>query len=228
MFYESFLRFEEWREEQEEMWMWGCKRSRTARSSIRMCWYHIFSEASPERFVLRTRASPSCVTECVKIQCHDRVRNQKQWCWRWLLVFLVGEHQSSYVSSSMCVKTSFLDDNQEQQAKCEFFSVLISEGRKGPGQPGSIVFLVHCSDAHTRSASQYSSWRWVALQLQLHLNPDLLDSVVATPLLRPVTTPIAEGQEIWYRFHGLKQNDPFCYGKPWRNKWISYISNTKN
>jgi len=43
------------------------------------------------------------------------------------LVFLVGAHQSSYASSRMCAKTSFLDDNQEQQAKCECFSVLISE-----------------------------------------------------------------------------------------------------
>ncbi len=113
------MRFEEWREEQEEMWMWGCKRSRTTRSSIRMCWYHIFSEASAERFVFRARASPSCGTECVKMHCHDSARNQKQRCWRWLLVFLVGTHQSSYATSSMCAKTSFLDDNQEQQAKCE-------------------------------------------------------------------------------------------------------------
>ena len=50
--------------------MWGCKRSRTVRSSIRMCWYHMFSEASAEIFVLRERASPSCAIECVKMHCH--------------------------------------------------------------------------------------------------------------------------------------------------------------
>ncbi len=151
MSYESFLRFEEWREEQEEMWMWGCKRNRTVRSSIRMCWYHIFSEDSVERFVLRARASPSCATECVKMHYHDSARNQKQECWRWLLVFLVGVYQSSYVPSRMRAKASFLDDNQEQQTKCEWFSVLISERRKGPVQPGYIVFLVRCSVAHAPS-----------------------------------------------------------------------------
>ena len=33
-----------------------CKRSRTARSSIRMGWYHMVSEASAERFVFPARA----------------------------------------------------------------------------------------------------------------------------------------------------------------------------
>jgi hypothetical protein len=60
----------QWREEPEEMRMWGCKRGRTARSSIRMCWYHMFSETGAEIFVLRSRSSPSCPTECVKMHCH--------------------------------------------------------------------------------------------------------------------------------------------------------------
>ena len=54
------------------------------------------------------------------------VRNQKQRCWRWFLVFLMGGHQSSYVSSRIRPKTSFLDDCQKQQDKCECFSVLIT------------------------------------------------------------------------------------------------------
>jgi len=33
--------------------MWDCERRRTVRSSIRMCWYHMFSETSVERFVFR-------------------------------------------------------------------------------------------------------------------------------------------------------------------------------
>ncbi len=50
--------------------MCDCKRSRTTKSSIRIFWYHMFSEASAEIFVLRTRASPSCATECVKMHFH--------------------------------------------------------------------------------------------------------------------------------------------------------------
>ena len=34
-----------------------------------------------------------------------------------------------YVSSRMSAKSSFLDDNQEQQAKCECFSALITVNR---------------------------------------------------------------------------------------------------
>ncbi len=49
----------------QEKCMCCCKRSRTVRSSIRMGWYHMFSEASAERFVLRARSSPSCASECV-------------------------------------------------------------------------------------------------------------------------------------------------------------------
>ena len=67
---DSFFRLHERREEQEEMRMWGCKRSRTARSSIRMCWHHMFSEASAERFVFRARGTPSCASACVKMQFH--------------------------------------------------------------------------------------------------------------------------------------------------------------
>ena len=32
-------------------------------------------------------------------------------------------------------------------------------------------------------------WNMSALQLQLHINPGLLDSVAATPLLRPAAKP---------------------------------------
>ena len=50
--------------------MWGCKRSRTARSSIRMCWYHMFSEVSAGIFVFRPRQTPSCPSVCVKMEFH--------------------------------------------------------------------------------------------------------------------------------------------------------------
>ena len=52
------------------MWMWGCEMIRTARSWIRICRHHMVSEASAPRFVFRTRASPACRTECVKMQFH--------------------------------------------------------------------------------------------------------------------------------------------------------------
>ena len=45
-----------------------CKRIRTARSSIRIDWDHMFSEASAERFVFRARAGPLCPSECSKMQ----------------------------------------------------------------------------------------------------------------------------------------------------------------
>ena len=61
-----------------------------------------------------------------KRSCTYSARNLKQWSWRWLLVFWMGVHQSSYVPSRIRVKASFLDDNQEQQAKCECFAVLVT------------------------------------------------------------------------------------------------------
>jgi hypothetical protein len=61
------------------------------------------------------------VWECISPY---NTRNQRQWFWRWFLVFLMGVYQSSCVSSSMCVKVSSLDDNQEQQARHEWFSDL--------------------------------------------------------------------------------------------------------
>ena len=50
--------------------MWGCKMIRTARSWIRMCGHNMVSEASAQRFVFRSRASPACASECEKMQFH--------------------------------------------------------------------------------------------------------------------------------------------------------------
>ena len=44
-----------------------CKRTRTARSSIRMGWDNMVSEATAERFVFRARAGPVCRSECSKM-----------------------------------------------------------------------------------------------------------------------------------------------------------------
>jgi hypothetical protein len=57
--------------------MYVCKRSRTVRSSIRIDWDHMFSEASAERFVFRTRAGPLCPSECSKMQlCGHREKTE--------------------------------------------------------------------------------------------------------------------------------------------------------
>ena len=45
-----------------------CKRNRTVRSSIRMGWDHMVSEASAERFVFRARVGPLCTSESSKMQ----------------------------------------------------------------------------------------------------------------------------------------------------------------
>ncbi len=60
----------QWWEEQVEMWMWGGKIIRTVRSWIRICGHHMVSETSAPRFVFRSRESPVCRTECVKVQFH--------------------------------------------------------------------------------------------------------------------------------------------------------------
>ncbi len=55
-----------------------CKRSRTTRSSIRMGWDHMVSEASAERFVFRARAGPLCPAESSKMQlCGQRKKEEK-------------------------------------------------------------------------------------------------------------------------------------------------------
>ena len=55
-----------------------CKRSMTFRSSIRMGWDHVVSEASVERFVFRARAGPLCPPESSKMQlCGHRKKVEK-------------------------------------------------------------------------------------------------------------------------------------------------------
>jgi hypothetical protein len=53
---------------EEEKWVCCCKRSRTARCSIRMGWYHMVSEVSGERFEFWARSSPLCASQSVKLQ----------------------------------------------------------------------------------------------------------------------------------------------------------------
>jgi hypothetical protein len=46
-----------------------CKRNMTTRSSIRMGWDHMVSEASVERFVFRARVGPLCPPESSCLIC---------------------------------------------------------------------------------------------------------------------------------------------------------------
>ncbi len=56
----------------------SCKRSRTARSSMKMGWYHMVSEASTERFVFRARTGPLCPAESSKMQlCEHHKKAEK-------------------------------------------------------------------------------------------------------------------------------------------------------
>ena len=55
-----------------------CKRSRTARNSMRMGWDHMVLEASAERFVFRARTGPLCPAESSKMQlCGHRKKAEK-------------------------------------------------------------------------------------------------------------------------------------------------------
>ncbi len=146
----------EWREEQEEKWMCGCKRIRTV---------GVESDCLDNTYFRILVHKDSCFT-------YEQVRDVLQSVSKcnymynvrkWIPVFWMGDHQSSYVSSRICVNVSFLDDNQEQQSKCGCFS-----WRK------SLRILCH------------DFIRKILRYLQLERNPDLLDSVPGTPLLHPV------------------------------------------
>ena len=89
-------------------------------------------------------------------------------------MFLIGVHQSSYVTSTMCVKASFLDDNLEQQPKYECFSVLITvRTRKARANQVACCFWcappmrTHCHMYHYRSSPS-------CIHLQLHVKGSVL------------------------------------------------------
>ena len=116
-----------WREVGEGKCMCSCKRSRTARSSMKMGWDHMVSEASAERFVFRARAGPLCPAESSKMQlCGCRKKAEKAdwdgvcsgvWCVR---------NKTSYIPWTMRAKASFLHDNQVPHPKYQCFCAVIS------------------------------------------------------------------------------------------------------
>ena len=70
-----------WREVGEGKCMCACKRSRTARSSMRMGCYHMVSEASTERFVFRVRAGSLCPAESSKMQLRGHRKKAEKADW---------------------------------------------------------------------------------------------------------------------------------------------------
>ncbi len=99
------------------------------------------------------------VTKCSSTY---NARNQKQRCWRWILVFLMCAHQRSCVSSRMRAKASLLHDNQEQYPKCECFSDLMSvRSEKARSKQVALCFWcavplrTHSSTYDRRSAPSY-------------------------------------------------------------------------
>ena len=101
-------------------------------------------EDSAQRFVFRSRSCPASVSECVKIQFHVHHEKPETGMLTWFLVFLMGVHQSSCVSSRIRVKVSLLDDNQGQQDKSECFSVLKSV-RSEKTRENQVVICFWCS-----------------------------------------------------------------------------------
>ncbi len=71
-------------------------------------------------------------------------------------MFLVGAHQFSYVPSRILPKESFLDDNQQQRAKCACFSDFITmRTRKARVNQVALFFgpLFRCERTLTRITS---------------------------------------------------------------------------
>ena len=129
------------------------------------------SETIPQRLVIRTdHEEVQHILQSVwKYSSTYIVRNEKQRCSRWVFVFLMGVHQFSYVPSRMLPKTSFLDDNQEQQPKCEYFSDLITmRTREVRVKEGALCFWstvpLH-TDPHTYHRRSARS----CIHLQLHV-----------------------------------------------------------
>jgi hypothetical protein len=96
-------------------------------------------------------------------------RNQKQRYWRWILVFLMCVHQRSCVASRMCAKASLLDVNQEQYAKCECFSDLMSvRAEKARGEQVPLCFW--CAvPLHTDPPTYDRRFAPSCIHLQLHV-----------------------------------------------------------
>ena len=125
-----------------------CKRSRTARSSIRMGWDHMVSEASAERFVFRARAGPLCPAESSKMQlCGHHKKAEKADCVRVFDVCATKLH----ISHEPCVRRHrFCMTTKSPTLNISAFVPSSVRGFEKPGQtrfPCVFVALLRC--AHT-------------------------------------------------------------------------------
>ena len=227
---------EKWREVEEEKCMCGCKRIRTARSSMKIGGNHMFSEASAERFVFRARTSPFCPSEYVKMVCRGAPRETRNsdfdgvcsclWCVRkeayMSLLPCMRRHRSWMRNKSPNLNISAflhpspwdLENPRKTRLHCVFVALLRCAHDLTCILTDVLFHVCTCScmstlrsscsqytwdhgENHSENLSSctylqdppsgvhYSPWAWVALQLQLHINPGFLESEATTPLLRP-------------------------------------------
>ena len=85
------------------------------------------SEPSAQTFMFRGRPIPLCDSEGVKMQLYWHVENPTERFCRWIVVCFMCEHESSYVYSYVCVKTSFLDDQLVRWFHFSIFGTLSQE-----------------------------------------------------------------------------------------------------
>ena len=95
---------EKWREVEEEKCMCGCKRIRTVRISMRIGGDQMFSEASAERFVCRSRTSPFCPSEYVKMVCRGAPRETRNSDFDGVCSCLWCVRKEAYMSLLPCMR----------------------------------------------------------------------------------------------------------------------------
>ena len=261
---------EKWREVEEEKCMCGCKRIRTARSSMKIGGDHMFSEASAERFVCRARTSPFCPSEYVKMVCRGAPRETRNsdfdgvcsclWCVRkeayMSLLPCMRRHRSWMRNKSPNLNISAflhpspwdLENPRKTRLRCVFVALLRCAHDLTCILTAVLFHVCTCScmstlrsscsqytwdhgENHSENLSSctylqdppsgvhYSPWTWVALQLQLHINPGFLESEATTPLLRP-----SGGGPLCWLFM-LKHET--CWNSRRKCLWISIGGTTK-
>ncbi len=156
-----------WRVVAEGKCICSCKRSRTARSSMKMGWYHMFSEAGTERFVFRARSGLLCPAESSKIQLcgHGKKAEKTDWDGVCSGVWCV-RNKTSYISWTMRAKASFFHDNQVPHPKYQCFCAVMSVRlRKARANEVPLCFRcaaslrAHPNIYHQRSAPSRIHWQ---------------------------------------------------------------------
>jgi hypothetical protein len=106
----------------------GRAKCRTVRSSSRKCLDHMTSNPSPQTLIFPGRVNPFCGSEDVKMW-----RRQTKWFCRWIVVFVMCVHETSYVYSDECVKSSCFDENLVRYLHFRVFWTVSQEYRHNDG-----------------------------------------------------------------------------------------------